>query len=363
MSIENFKKNMDKNKLENDKEIKEENIPEFSSLEELDPKLFNLIKDIKIDIPDFSKSIKKNVMADYRKYYRYGIFWRKIKIKLQDLKDFLYEHLPGNLELKSDLFRPIAATGMILFLFTIGIITYYFFYHSNKNQPNPVANNNNSVSTPKLTIMPTATPSLSPNIDENNNSTGINNEVQKHNTQISNDKKNKKPEEIKGTNELENKIAQNTHPKSIKLPVLSNDRGIINNNDTNNINSKENTKLADIRKISVNLFATINNQHTKIDETEKQWLENLNSLLAKELNQIKGEYQWEAVTEDEAEAGLQVDIKEKTIFLVNLNGEEIWKMALGNYLDETSETTANNIIKKLQQDLLLSLNNEKKENK
>lgn len=377
MPVENFRKNMDTNKLENNKEIKEENIPEFSSLEELDPKLFNLIKDVKIDIPDFSKSIKKNVMADYRKYYRYGILWRKIKIKIQDLKDFIYEHLPGKLE--------SAFVSLAILAILAGIAYYQYANSKGMNQGNLISNQQ----IPKIntTVNPITSPSPTPSIakegapkiipntsipiaskdtipdiannDKLNNGNSIdskNNQPQKNDTLAINPKQNEKHEEIKGIKDLENKVTENRYEKNIKIPPLSNDREIKDSN-TNNINNNQVKSVAEISKISVDLFATVNNQHIKIDSSEKQWLDKLNSILVKEINQLKGKYQWEVVSEEKAQVGLQVDTKEQDIFLVNLNGEEIWKMSLTGYAKEPPEITANKIIQQLRQNIIASLNN------
>ncbi len=198
-----------------------------SNLEE-DTEFLEFLKTI--ESPDVPESIEKNVMKGYSKHYRYKILRRKIRIKVQQLKDFILEHLPGNLELKSDLFKPIAATGMILFLVTISAIIYYSFYSGNKVDSKPIANN---ASTTKPTITPTSTTKPPPpgiitmNKNANTQKDKLNrhesidnkeNETKKDKLVPNNTEPKKKIEEVNDIVELENKIAQiiNTGENEIK---------------------------------------------------------------------------------------------------------------------------------------------------
>ncbi len=297
---------------------------------ESDPKFYRFIKTHAYvePPPKLKAKVMKRVFGDDN--YRHQILRRKVTIKIQELKEFILEHLPGRLELKSDLFKPTATMGMILFLFTIGIITYYFFYHFNKNQPNPVANNNNSVSTPKPTI--TSIPSPIPNIvanNESNEKANINNNSsvdntlnKKENDTLAVDKHKtpkipnyRKPEQPKGI-EKENENLAMVH----RGPTITDDQADAK---TRTKDQGEGTKISLLNLKNVSVEVATELQDKSLEENFKRDLSVA----------ISNSKKWELVSLGKAQAFFRTQASGRDIILVTRSTKEIlWKDE--NYLEK-----------------------------
>lgn len=78
--------NNNNQKSHNAEELVDESLLNFSSLEELDPKIFSAIK--KIEIPEVPKCVENQVLVGYRKHYRHRIFWRHLRLGIISYTNF-----------------------------------------------------------------------------------------------------------------------------------------------------------------------------------------------------------------------------------------------------------------------------------
>ncbi len=306
----------------------------------LDPELYNLLG--KIKLPEPSDKVYERFMKSYDKVYRYKILRRKIKIKIQKLKDFILEHLPGRLEL--------AFASLALLAILGGMAYYQYGNFKSINQGNLISNQQ----TPKTNIRAIASPSPTPNIAKE--VTPKIQENNKDNVESPSDNIN-----VAKKQKIENKIRENINTLYKKE---NNKKDHIK--DTTKDNIKDEALVSKTYPINITIPTTrtielINNNMVYIgsfseddfDENKKKWLEELHNCLVKEIPSVKSDLEWEVVSAENATISLQIDDKNESVVIVNSKAEDIWRMKITDYIKDSPRVVADRIIQQLQKDITI----------
>lgn len=281
--------------------LDEKDMPKFSSLEELDPKIYNLVKEFEIpDPPDkVMGNIMKNVMDSYYKEYRYGIFWRKVKIKTQELKDFLHERLPVTLEV-------VLASTILLFI--LGGIAYYKYATSKAiNQRDLISNQRTpEINTTDHILNP------SPSITEKIDSETIDDKTDKINKDyVSMDKTSKNDKLIGSRKHKRPETPKNIDKERDTVAIV---RKAKVTDDTNNISEKKIT------------LTNLVNVHVLPLEIENEESDPLDLDISKELtNAIANNKKWKLSEKSGAEASFKKQATDRALVLITNKGEILWK--------------------------------------
>lgn len=308
-NINKYKKSVD-----DAEEVIDESLLNFSSLEELNPKIFNVIK--KIEIPEMPDSVENQIMAEYRRHYRYRILWRTIKTKIRKYKEDLFG-TRGGLEV---------ALASIAALFILSIVAFYYINPQN-NPPKIISNQKTpiiKVSPNPTRPIPTSSPiqNINPDIVKSpeNNSDGIRRDNTKENDkQVERNKNTKpsKPEESKDLYKEDNNIAVN----NIKRDKRTNSSPKTNN--TTNIIEKSLT-LSNLVYVAVMDLKIKDQEPDPIDEEIKQEL----------IKAINSSGKWQLSSVKDAEAIFKKQNNDSALVLFDKKTTNIlWKSVdyINNY--------------------------------